>query len=280
MSASPRSETPLRFATGPFRPTAAQTHAEWEPLVRFLGKALGLQASLTVCGDWNALGEAMERDAYDLAWMGGGLRYVQARARGAGPAIATVAVAGSPMCHAVVIAGRHVAVRDFPHDALGLSMSFTHRQSTTGWLAAYAALLAEGIDPESCFGYSDGRQHAENVLAVAEGTCDLATDSERNRQSMVERGAVADADARVVWRSEALPQDPIIASNRLAPALALRVQQVLVSIDAKAAKAIPMPPGYSGFVAATDATYAVIREALDLVYRHAPHHAIHALRVE
>lgn len=263
------SAAPLRFAIGPFRPTVAQTHAQWEPLVRFLGKALGVDATLTVCGDWNELGEAMEQDAYDLAWMGGGLRYVEARARGAGPAIATVTVAGSPMCHAVVIAGRQVAVRDFPHDAQGLSMSFTHRQSTTGWLAAYAALLAQGFDPESCFRFSDGRQHAENVLVVADGTCDLATDSERNRQLMVERGEVADADVRVVWRSEALPQDPIITSNRLAPALARRVQQVLVGIDAKAAEAIPMPPGYGGFVAATDATYAVIRKALDLVDRHA-----------
>jgi phosphonate transport system substrate-binding protein len=257
----------LRFATGPFRATAAQTHAEWEPLARHLGQRLGMDATLTVCDDWHALGEAMERDAYDVAWMGGGLRYVQARARGAGPAIATVTVAGSPMCHAVVIAGRHVAVHDFPRDARGMSLSFTHTQSTTGWLMVYAALVAQGIEPESYFRYSAGNQHADNVWAVARGNCDLATDSERNRQSMVERGAVENADVRVVWRSEPLPQDPIVVSHRMEPPLAIRLQEALVAIDSSASRASPMPPGYTGFVAASDETYEAIRGAVDLVNR-------------
>jgi phosphonate transport system substrate-binding protein len=269
MSPSSAHAEPLRFATGPFRATAAETRAQWEPLVRFLGQALEMQASLTVCEDWEKLGDTMERDGYDLAWMGGGWRYVQAHARGAGPAIATVTVAGSPVCHAVVIAGRNVAVCDFPHDARGLSLSFTHHQSTTGWLAVYAALLAQGIDPESYFQCSAGNQHAENVFAVTRGTYDLATDSDRNRQSMVGRGMVVDADVRVVWRSEALPLDPIIASNRLAPDLVLRVQQALIRIDTAAALALPMPAGYTGFVAATDASYTLIREAADLVHRNA-----------
>jgi phosphonate transport system substrate-binding protein len=259
----------LRFATGPFRATAAQTHVEWEPLALYLGQRLGMNATLTVFEDWYALGEAMEGDSYDVAWMGGGLRYVQAHARGAGPAIATVTIAGSPMCHAVVIAGRNVVVNDFPRDARGMSLSFTHMQSTTGWLMVYAELLAQGIKPESYFRYSAGNQHADNVCAVALGDCDLATDSERNRQSMVERGAVESADVRVVWRSEPVPQDPIVVSHRMEPELAIRLQEALVAIDSTAASAIPMPSGYSGFVAASDETYRAIRMAVDLVNRHA-----------
>jgi phosphonate transport system substrate-binding protein len=199
--------------------------------------------------------------------MGGGFRYVQARTRGAGPAIATVTSDGSPICHAVVIAGRNVAVRNFPDDARGLSLAFTHVESTTGWLMVYSALVARGIEPGTYFRYSAGHQHADNVRAVARGDFDLATDSETNRRSMVERGLVDAADVRIVWRSKPLPQDPIAISNRLEPQLAARLQQALVAIDAHAAHTIPMPRGYTGFVAASDESYDSIREAAVLVGR-------------
>ncbi|MES2979941.1 MAG: PhnD/SsuA/transferrin family substrate-binding protein [Pseudomonadota bacterium] len=259
----------LRFATGPFRKTAAETRAEWQPLVRYIGQQLELDTQLTVCDSWDGLADAITQGDCDAAWMGGGFRYVQARARGAGPAIATVASAGSPWCHAIVVGARHIASHAFrfPRDARGLSLAFTHDQSTTGWLMVYAALAAQGIKPESYFRYSACNQHADNELDVASGRCDLATDSESNRSAMVQRGLVKEADVPVVWRSEPLPQDPIAVSARMPAALAARLQRVLADIGTSDQHSCQMPAGYSGFAVACDDSYSAIRAAARLVGR-------------
>ena len=257
----------LSFITGPFRPTEAETRAQWEPLVKYLGAQLGVETELTIADDWAKVNTAMAKNEYDVAWMGGAGRYVLTRSQGAGPAIASVKFAGSPVYRAVVIAREGVDVKNFPQDAKGMSISFTHENSTTGWLMPYAYLLSQGIDPKTWFKYKAVNQHPDNEIAVANGTSDLATDSDANRTSMIRRGLVKEQAVPVIWRSDEVPQDPISVRNGLEPALVKRLQEALVAIDAERVKSIPMPAGYTGFVPATDETYRKVHDASVIVGR-------------
>jgi phosphonate transport system substrate-binding protein len=251
----------LRFVTGPFRATEAETRAHWEPLVKYLGQQTGTDAELTVYDSWNKVNDAMAKNEFDAAWMGGAGRYVVVRANGGGPAIATVKFAGSPVYRSVVIQREGIDVKDFPRDAKGMSINFTHENSTTGWLMAYAALLNQGIDPKTYFKYTAVNQHPDNEYAVAKGLSDLAVDSDANRTSMINRDLVKASQVRVVWQSDEVPQDPISVRIGLDPALTKRLQDALVGIDAAKAKSIPMPANYTGFVAATDADYKKVHDA-------------------
>jgi phosphonate transport system substrate-binding protein len=251
----------IRFVTGPFRATEAETRAQWGPLVKYLGEQLGIETELTVTDDWAKVGAAMARDEYDVAWQGGAGRYVVSRSQGAGPAIATVKVAGSPVYHTLFLARTGLAINDFPRDARGMTLALTHENSTTGWLVPYAWLVAQGIDPKTYFKYSSGNQHPDNVLGVAKGSYDLASDSDANRNAMIAKGLVKEADTRVVWTSADVPQDPISVRNGLDAGLVQRLQQVLAAIDTERAKAIPMPTNYTGFVLAGDADYRSVLDA-------------------
>lgn len=251
----------LRFITGPFRGTEAETRRLWGPLFDYLAAQLGVEGELTIAGDWPAVGRAMVEGRQDVAWMGGAWRYVLARSEGAGPAIATVAFNGSPTYRAIVVQRPGLDVKDFPRDARGLSLSFTHDASSTGWLVPYAWLVGRGIDPRTYFRYSATAEHPQNETLVAQGRVDLATDHDNNRNAMIARGAVRPEDVRIVWTSEPVPQDPIAVRDGLDPALVRRLQDVLAGIDAEGARRIPMPPGYTGFVTASDASYAAMREA-------------------
>lgn len=251
----------IRFITGPFRATEAETRRLWGPLFDYLARELGVEGELTIARDWPEVGRAMVEGRQDVAWMGGAWRYVLARSEGAGPAIATVAFNGAPTYRSIVVARPGLELKDYPADAKGLSLSFTHDASSTGWLVPYAWLVGQGIDPKTWFRYSATAEHPQNETLVAEGKVDLATDNDNNRNAMIARGALKPEDARVVWTSDPVPQDPIAVRNGLDPALTQRLQAVLAGIDAGRAKSIPMPPGYTGFVAASDASYAAMRDA-------------------
>ncbi len=257
----------LRFVTGPFRATEAETRAAWGPLFKYLGEQLGVESELTILDNWNKVNAAMAKDEYDAAWMGGAGRYVVVRAQGGGPAIATVKVAGSPIYHALFLAKPGLEVKDFPRGAKDMSLSFTHENSTTGWLVQYAWLVSQGIDPKTYFKYTATNQHADNITGLAKGSFDLATDSDANRNAMIARGAAKESESRIIWTSPDVPQDPISVRNGLDPALTKRLLDALVAIDDAKAKSIPMPPNYTGFVPTNDAAYKSVYDASVLVGR-------------
>ena len=72
-------------------------------------------------------------------------------------------------------------------------------------------------------------------------------------------GDAGDA-TKIVWTSDPLPNDAIAVRKGFDPALARRIQDILVAIDADLAKTI-LPAHYTGFVAATHDSYKIIEQA-------------------
>src|SRR6185436_1756696 len=125
-------------------------------------------------------------------------------------AIATVKYDEKPTYLAIVIARPDIAVKNFPDDTKGRSISFADVGSTSGWLIpSYYAKEVWKIDPKAFWKYSEGATHAANEMAVQSGQVDLATDFDRNRNSMVESGKVKAESSKIVWTSDPLPNDAI-----------------------------------------------------------------------
>jgi phosphonate transport system substrate-binding protein len=246
---------PLRFAVGPFQPTAGDTRRAFEPFFAHLAGALGRPYELTVTTDWAGITVALGAGQVDAAWMGP-WGYVLAHARAGAEALATVLYDGLPTYHAIIIARAGLNLARFPQDARGMSISFADAGSTSGWLVPHHWFQEQGIDPRSFFRYRDGASHAANVISVASGQVDLATDFDRNLNAMIAAGRVRPEQVRVVWESAPLPNDALAARRELDAATrdALRVA-------ALAAGPAVLPPRYTGWVAATPETYAPIEAA-------------------
>ncbi|MCC7425679.1 MAG: phosphate/phosphite/phosphonate ABC transporter substrate-binding protein [Alphaproteobacteria bacterium] len=249
----------LRCAVGPFQPTAGDTRRAYEPFFRHVATALGATLDLTVTTDWAGIAVALGNGQVDLAWMGP-WGYVLARERGGAEAIATVKYQGKPTYHAIIIARQGISLPRFPEDARGLSISFADAGSTSGWLIPHHWFATRGIDPRTYFRYRDGSSHAANVMAVATGQVDLATDFDRNLDAMIAAGRVRRDQMQVVWRSDPLPNDALAVRRDLDPAQARRISEAVLAIDESAAGRI-MPANYTGWVAATPQTYALIEDA-------------------
>lgn len=258
--AASAAERPLiRFAVGPYQPTAGDTRKAYEPFFKHIAESIGADYQLTVTTDWAGIAIALGNGQADVTWMGP-WGYVLAHHQGGAEAIATVKYDGKPTYHSIMIARPALDIKSYPEDARGMSLSLADVGSTSGWLIPTYFLKTRGIDPKSYFKYRDGASHAANVTAVANGQVDLASDYNRNLDAMIAKGLVEKDQVKVVWQSDPLPNDALVVRKGLDPALADRIRSAVLAIDEAKAKDI-MPPRYTGWVAATHATYKLIEDA-------------------
>jgi phosphonate transport system substrate-binding protein len=258
-SGSSNHDSPLRIGVGPLLPTTEDTVAAWEPFFEHVADELGVDFTLTATTDWAGMAVAMDNDQLDLAWMGP-FGYVLAENTDAAEALAVALYNGEPSYHAIVVAPNNIQIDDWPDDAKGMTMSFTDTGSTSGWLIPTYWLSQRGIDPKEFFDYSEGATHSANQVAAAEGTVDLATDFDRNRNAMIAEGIIAEDDNQIIWESDPLPNDALAVRPGLDEDLKQRIQEVLVSMSEEQAIEL-LPEGYTGFHEAHSDTYTPIRDA-------------------
>jgi phosphonate transport system substrate-binding protein len=254
-------QKPLRFGVGPFLPTAEDTRKSFTPLFAHLAKELGAPSfDLAVSTDWAGLAVAMGSGQLDAAWMGPWGYIIANNATGC-QAVATVKYDDKPTYQAIIIAKPDLKVSKFPDDTRGRSISFADAGSTSGWLIpTYYAREIWKIDPKTFWKYTEGASHPANEIAVASGQVDLATDFDRNRNSMIAAGRIKEGDTKIVWTSDPLPNDAFALPATASRELSARVQAILTAMTVEQAKSI-MPPRYTGFVPATHATYRMIESA-------------------
>ena len=249
----------IRFAVGPFQPTPGDTKKAYDPFFRHLAKAAGMDYDLAVTTDWAGIATALANGQADVAWMGP-WGYVLANKEGGAQAIATVKYDGKPFYHAIIVGRPGLKIGAWPEDAKGMSISFADRGSTSGWLIPTYWFKTKGIDPKSYFKYREGASHPANEIAVANGQVDLATDYDRNLNSMIERNLIPKDSVKIVWMSDPLPNDALVVRKGLEPGLTAKVREAALAITEEQAKAL-MPAHYTGWIAASHGSYKMIEDA-------------------
>lgn len=249
----------IRFAVGPLQPTPNDTKKAFEPFFKYVAEKLDRDYELVATTDWAGVSVALSSKQVDVAWMGP-WGYVLAYHAGGGQAIATVKYDGKPIYHAIVIGRPELKIEKWPEDAKGMSISFADVGSTSGWLIPTFWLRSKGIDPKTYFKYRDGATHAANEIAVSSGQTDLATDFDRNRNAMIEKGTILANANKIVWTSPPLPNDALVVREGFDPVFARKIQAIVVAITEEQAKKI-LPNHYTGWVPATHKDYKMIEDA-------------------
>lgn len=248
----------LHCAVGPFQPTAGDTRRTYEPFFAHLAVAVGRTHQLIVTTDWAGIAVAVANGQVDCAWMGP-WGYVLAKNRANAEALALVQYQGRPTYQAIILAPRT------HHRALSRrcarDVHFLRQCRLDQRLADPAFLVPHlGIDPRTYFRYRDGASHPGNVLAVANGQVDLATDYDRNFAAILAARRVGEAQARIVWRSDPLPNDALAVRGDLDSELKAALTGAAIGLDAATTQRV-MPPNYTGWEAARPDSYALIETA-------------------
>lgn len=249
----------LTFAVGPFQPTATDTRTAYEPFFKHIAETLGRPYELQVTTDWAGIAVALANGQADVAWMGP-WGYVLAHHQGGAEAIATVKYNGKPFYHSIMVARADSPIARFPEDAKGKTLSLADVGSTSGWLIPTHWLMSQNIDPKTYFQYRDGASHAAQVISVVSGQVDVASDYDRNLNTLVERGAVKREDIKIVWQSEPLPNDPLVVRKGFDAADVAKIQDAVLAITEEQALTL-MPKNYTGWVTADHSSYKLIEDA-------------------
>ena len=250
----------LRFGVGPLLPNPEDAKKAYTPLFAHLAHQLDVDFDLVATTDWAGMAVAMGSGQLDIAWMGP-WGYIIANNSTGCTALATVKYDDKPIYHAIIVGKPDLKVAKFPDDTKGLSISFADIGSTSGWLIpTWYAKEVWKIDPKTHWKYSEGATHAANEIAVQAAQVDMATDFDRNRNAMIASGKLKEDGTKILWTSDPLPNDAIAVPKGTPKEFVDRVQKILTSITTEQAKTL-LPNRYTGFVAATHASYAAIENA-------------------
>lgn len=280
--------TKIRFGVGPLQPTPGATKAAFEPFFNWLAAQLDVDYELTATDSWAGISVAMISEQVDVAWMGP-WGYVLANDSSdvltGKPitAIATVKYDEKPIYYGIIVGRPGLSLKPLsmannPSDAevkawldaaKQYSISFADLGSTSGFLIPTAFFKSYNVNPKTFFSnYSEGATHAANETAVANGQADLATDFDRNRNTMIDNGAIKADQSIIYWTSAPLPNDAFTVRVGLDEKFTKRLQEILLRITPEKAKELQIGTGgtdkpvrYTGFVSATDANYSTIRKS-------------------
>lgn len=118
-------------------------------------------------------------------------------------------------------------------DVSGRNVCFTDAASTTGYLAASAALVEAGIDPENDINPLFVGSHDVAVTQMLAGDCDIAFVAQTFVTDILPaRGIIKDGDTATVWTSDDIPGTPIVVGNWLGEELVQQITDAVLEYNA------------------------------------------------
>jgi phosphonate transport system substrate-binding protein len=153
-----------------------------------------------------------------------------------------------------------------PEDMAGKTFAFNDPNSTSGYLVPTMFFLTEmSVDPQKYFSkVTFSGSHEASILAVANKKVEVASTNLPDLQQLTRESKVPRGGLRVIWVSKLIPNDPVVVRKDLPASFKLAVQESLVNMKAKNPEAFKEIGAWlSGFVAADDSKYQVIRDLND-----------------
>jgi phosphonate transport system substrate-binding protein len=242
----------------------------WQPILADMEKQTGLKITPFYSNNYTLLVEAMRFKKTDAGWFSNqsGLEAVR---RGGGEVFArTFSPSGVDGYTSVLIvnANSHITLDNVLACKKTLSFGLGDVLSTSGTLAPMTYLFApRNIRPTDCFKQvRSGSSHQTNLVAVANGQLDVATNNSTSLMLDAQNGGHQSEKVKVIWRSPTLPEDPIIWRKDLDPDVKEKLRQFFLTYgqgdgpDAARQRGYMAKVHVGGFKAADDTHLLPVRE--------------------
>ncbi len=228
-----------------------------------LEKKLGVPVKPFVATDYNGIIEALRSKKLDVAYLGP-FSYALASsvANAEAFAVAVTKKTGGSSYHSVIIAHKDSGLKSI-QDLKDHTFSFVDPSSTSGHLFPKAGLMKLGIDPDKYFSrLLFSGSHDASILSVANKKVDAAAVADRILASAIARGIVQESDFVILWKSNAIPESPMVWRRDLSPELKGKLAKAFSEI-----KGLPWGDQgvLNGFQKTTDQAYDIIRETAKIL---------------
>jgi phosphonate transport system substrate-binding protein len=209
---------------------------DWGPFLADMEKSIGVPVKPFFGTNYTSLIEAMRFKQTDVGWFTNqsGLEAVR---RANGEVFArTVKPNGPDGYQAVIVVkkGSGITLDRLLKCGRTLDFGMGDAKSTSGTLAPMTYLFApRGIDPNTCFKTVRSANHEANLLSVAQGLLDAATNNTASMDRMAMMGSEMSrktlASLDVIWTSPTIPEDPMVRRKDLDPALKAKIDAFIFS---------------------------------------------------
>ncbi|MCE4069569.1 MULTISPECIES: phosphonate ABC transporter substrate-binding protein [Pseudomonas] len=233
-----------------------------------LQERLGMPVKPFVATDYNGVIEALRAGKLDVAYLGPFSYVLANKVAGADAfAVAVTKKTGSSAYHSLIIARKDSGIRSLD-DLKGHTFAFVDPSSASGHLFPKAGLEQSGHDPKALFSrVIFSGSHDASILAVENRKVDAAAVADRILAGAISAGQVQQDDFQVVWKSDDIPESPMVWRKNLDPELQKKLVAAFASI-----KDVPWGDQgmLNGFQPTNDAAYNVVRDTakvLDLDLR-------------
>ncbi len=240
--------TSLTFGAVPAE-NASSLEADFDTTISILENELGIEIEFFQATDYAGVIEGIIADRIDVAQFGG-FSYVIATSNGADVSVAGVMTDGpdiEPGYRSYALTQADNDEINSIEDFAGKNICFVDPGSTSGFLFPSEGLLAADIDPSETstdINPTFAGGHDASAISVANGDCDagFAYDSMVTTQ-LVETGDIAgvidtiedesineaDADLKIIWKSQTISGAPMAISNALPASFVEAYQEVMAT---------------------------------------------------
>jgi phosphonate transport system substrate-binding protein len=262
---------PLRFSILSAEDQASM-QSYWQPLMDEIKVKTGLVVKPYYSSNYTLLVEAMAGNQVQAGWFSA-QPAVEAIDRANAEVFARTAdLQGRETYRSVILAhkGSGLTLAKLLKCDKTLTFGMGDPQSTSGTLAPLTYLfLPKHIDPAKCFKTVRSASHQANMLGVANGTLDAATNNTTGL-SFYKTGSAEAQDAvaktEVIWESQDLPESAVLYRKDLDPQVKAKLAGFFLNYgkaegaEGERQRAVLRKLKYSSFNPATDAYLAPVIE--------------------
>lgn len=247
----------LRVGLIPSEDAQAMIRASQQVMEQLAAKT-GMKVKPFVANDYNGVIEALRSGKLDIAYLGPFSYVLASEVAGAEAfAVAVTKKTGKSAYHSMIIARKDKGLQTVPQ-LKGHTFAFVDPSSASGHLFPKAGLMGAGFDADKGFSrVIFSGSHDASIMAVANNKVDAAAVADRIFDSAVSKGVVKAEDFQVVWRSQPIPESPMVWRKNLDAATKQKVAAAMAEIK-------DLPWGdqgvLNGFAPTNDQAYDVVRQ--------------------
>ncbi|SOB60281.1 Phosphonate ABC transporter, periplasmic phosphonate binding protein [Pseudodesulfovibrio profundus] len=243
-----------------FIPTegAADSAKRARPIAKKMEDILGVKVEIFTASSYAGIITAMANKHIDFAYFGPKSYTEAAEKANAEAIVMEVNKDGQPGYTGIIISRKDSGITSM-EQAKGKTFAFTDPNSTSGFLVPNVIFARDmKIDPKKYFKEIQfSGSHGASILAVKNGSIQVAATNNIDMNRMIQKGAVAEDDFIIIKESDLIPGSPMCARADLPASLKAAFAGALLQIndDPEALKILQT----GGYKHTSDADYDIIR---------------------
>jgi phosphonate transport system substrate-binding protein len=207
--------------------------ALWRPFLADMEKETGLKVTPFFASNYTGLIEAMRFNKVQVGWFSNASGLEAVRRADAEVFLRSSDPSGVDGYNSIIIvpAASPLKTADDLLTCDGtLDFGIGDAKSTSGTLAPMTFLFApRKIDPSTCFKTVRSANHEGNLMGVANGLLDAATNNTTNLKRLARNQPEILTQVRTIWTSPKIPEDPILWRKDLDPATKEKVRTFFIT---------------------------------------------------